>query len=141
VSGTSIQRTSTNTVTASFTLGATASTNTVTVTFTNPQDSSTVSYTLTNGFTVTATGGGGGVVTFNATFPTNPPLPPQDAVQVAAVGAATATITSYDQGTGAVSLQFNDSTLAAGNYSATLKFTPPGGSQQTLTSSNSYTKN
>ncbi len=142
VSGTSIQRTSTNTVTASFTFGATASTNTVTVTFTNPMDSTTLSYTLTNGFTVTTGGGGGGgVVTFNATFPTNPPLPPQDAIEIAAVGTATATITSYTQATGAVTFQFNNSTLATGNHSATLKFTPPGQSQQTLTSSNQYTKN
>jgi hypothetical protein len=40
-----------------------------------------------------------------------------------------------------VTLQFNNSTLANGNYSATLSFTPPGQSQQTLTSSNQYTKN
>ncbi|HEY1171115.1 MAG TPA: YHYH protein [Verrucomicrobiae bacterium] len=142
VSGISIQRTSTNTVTASFTFGAAASTNTVTVTFTNPMDSSTVSYTLTNGFTVTtAGGGGGGVVTFTATFPTNPPLPPQDQIQASAVGTATATITSYNQATGAVTFQFNNSTLATGNHSATMKFTPPSQSQQTLTSSNQYTKN
>jgi hypothetical protein len=86
-------------------------------------------------------GGGGGTVTFNATFATNPPLPPQNAIEAAAVGGVTATITSYTQATGAVTLQFDNSTLANGSYSATLKFTPPSQSQQTLTSSNQYTKN
>jgi hypothetical protein len=89
----------------------------------------------------TGGGGGGGTVTFNATFATTPPLPPQGAIQAAAVGGVTATITSYNQTSGAVSLQFDNSSLAAGNYSATISFTPPGQSQQTLTSSNQYTKN
>jgi len=142
--GTSVSYNGT-TVTASFTLTAgTTGAQNVTVTFPAPPGMDALVVTATGGFTINAMGGGGGgggVVTFNATFATNPPLPPQNAIEAAAVGGVTATITSYTQATGAVALQFDNSTLAPRNYSATLKFTPPGMSQQTLPSSNQYTKN
>jgi hypothetical protein len=142
--GTSVSYNGT-TVTASFTLTAgTTGAKNVTVTFPAPPGMDALVLTSTGGFTINAMsggGGGGGVVTFNATFPTTPPLPPQNAIEVAAVGSVTATITSYNQGTGAVTLQFNNSTLATGNHAATLKFTPPSMPQQTLTSANQYTKN
>lgn len=143
VSGTSIAYNG-SVVTASFTFPTgTTGAKDVTVTFPPPPDAESLVVTATSGFTINAMsgGGGGGVVTFNATFPTDPPLPPQNAIEAAAVGTVSATIISYDQNTGAVTLQFDNSTLSAGNYSATLKFTPPSDTQHTVTSSNQYTKN
>ena len=85
-------------------------------------------------------GGGGGNTTFNATFATTPALPPQGAVTSIIVGGVTATITSYTQATGAVTVTFDNTTLAAGSYPAKLTFTPPGQSAVVRNSTNNYVK-
>ncbi|NNC86979.1 MAG: sulfatase-like hydrolase/transferase [Akkermansiaceae bacterium] len=82
--------------------------------------------------------GGGGAAVFTATFPTTPPLPPQNAVTSITVGGVAATILSYDQATGVVELDFDDSSLAPGFYNAVLTFTPPGGSPTMVTSTNQH---
>ncbi len=82
-------------------------------------------------------GGGGPSVTFTATFPTAPPLPPQNAVNSITVGGVVATIVSYDQGTGVVELNFDDSSLAPGSYDAILNFSP-GGTPTDVFSTNQY---
>ncbi len=82
--------------------------------------------------------GGGGTVQFAFSFGTTPPLPPQGAIDSANVGGQAATIISYDQGSGNVTLSFDPSSLT-GPSAAQLSFTPPGGSTQTRSSTNSYT--
>ncbi len=91
------------------------------------------------------TGGNtGGTATFDATFATTPPMPPENEINTAQVGGVDATITSYDNTTGAVTLSFDDSSLTPGSYSATLTFIaqagPQAGNEVTLTSTNSYNK-
>ncbi len=86
-------------------------------------------------------GTGGGTASFTAQFATNPPLPPQDAIESATIGPAgpAATITSYNQTSGEVGLSFDDASLTSGQaYSAYLSFTPPGGTTMTLQSQNTY---
>ena len=144
VAGTSVSRNSTSgNITATFDLSSLADgAYTVTVNFTTPDGALAV--TGTNLFTVTSGGGGGGFVSFAFTFATNPPLPQQAEITSSKVGTADATITSYDPGTGAVSMQFDNSTLASGNHSATFTFVPTAGPQAgntvTRTSTNQYTK-
>lgn len=82
--------------------------------------------------------GGSAPPTFTATFPTTPPLPPQNAVTSITVGGVTATILSYDQATGVVELSFDPGPLAPGSYNAILTFTPPGGSPTQVISTNQY---
>ena len=82
---------------------------------------------------------GGG--TFDAVFPTTPPLPPQGEITSITVGGITATILSYNQATGEVSLDFDGSTLAPGNYNAILTFTPAGGAPTQVFSTNQFTVN
>ncbi len=96
-----------------------------------------------NGFDYDDGGGnpGGGNGAFDATFPTQPPIPPESAVTSITVGGVTATITSYNQPTGEVSLEFDDSSLAPGSYPAILTFTPPGQAPRMVTSTNQYTVN
>jgi hypothetical protein len=96
----------------------------------------------TNGFNYTPPGGGtGGTVSFTFTFPTTPPLPPQDAITSITVGGVTTSITSYTQAAGSATVSFNNSTLAAGTaYPAILTFTPPGQTARTATSTNTYTR-
>ncbi len=72
------------------------------------------------------------------TFATTPPLPPQDAATIT-VNGLSVTITSYDQSSGLVSFDLDTSQLAPGTYSAKLTFTPPNGTQVTLTSTNTLT--
>ncbi len=62
-----------------------------------------------------------------------------NAVTSVTIGAVTATITSYDQNSGQVSLEFDDSALAPGNYTAVLTFSPPGQGPRSVNSSNQYT--
>ncbi|WP_035608828.1 YHYH protein [Haloferula sp. BvORR071] len=95
-----------------------------------------------NGFNYTPPGGGGGsTVSFTFSFPTAPPIPPQDAVTSITVGGVATSITSYTQGTGSATVSFNNSTLASGMpYPAILSFTPPGQTLRTVNSSNTYTK-
>lgn len=146
VTGTSVSRNSTSgDITASFDLTSLADgAYTVTVNFTTPDGALAV--TGSNLFTVTSGGGGGGggIVSFAFTFATTPPLPQQGEITSAKVGTADATITSYDPGTGAVSMQFDNSTLATGSHSATFTFVPTAGPQAgntvTRTSTNQYTK-
>lgn len=79
-------------------------------------------------------------VSFGFTFATTPPLPPEGAISGFTVGGVSATVVSFDQNTGAVTLSFADSTLSSGSHSAQFTFTPPAGSEQVRTSTNSYTK-
>ena len=95
----------------------------------------------TNGFNYTPPGGTGGTASFTFTFPTNPMLPPQNAITSITVGGVTTSITSYTQGTGSATLSFNNSSLSVGTaYPAILTFTPPGGTLRTVTSTNTYTR-
>jgi hypothetical protein len=95
----------------------------------------------TNGSNYTPPGGTGGTVSFTFTFPTTPPLPPQNAVTSITVGGVTTSITNYTQGTGSATVSFNNSSLAAGTaYPAILTFTPPGMTARTATSTNTYTR-
>ena len=96
----------------------------------------------TNGFNYTApAGGGGSTASFTFTFPTAPPIPPQDAVTSITVGGVTCSITSYTQATGSATVSFNNSTLSSGTaYPAILTFTPPQQAARTVNSTNTYTK-
>jgi arylsulfatase A-like enzyme len=80
---------------------------------------------------------GGG--SFAALFPTTPPLPPQEALTSVTVGGVIATITSYNQATGEVSLDFDESLLTPGSYIAILTFTPRGGASTQVFSTNQFT--
>lgn len=81
----------------------------------------------------------GKYVSFIFSFGTQPPIPPEDVISEAAVGGVIAGIESYDQSGGSVTLSFDQSQLEpATNYSATLKFTPPTGTEMTLTSTSYY---
>ena len=96
----------------------------------------------TNGFNYTPPGGGtGGTVSFTFTFPTNPMLPPQNAITSITVAGVATAITSYTQATGSATLSFDNSTLSSGTaYPAILTFTPPGMTTRTVTSTNTYTR-
>ena len=96
----------------------------------------------TNGFNYTPPGGGtGSTVSFTFTFPTNPMLPPQNAITSITLGGVTTAITSYTQATGSATLSFDNSTLSSGTaYPAILTFTPPGMTTRTVTSTNTYTR-
>ncbi|MBK1880561.1 sulfatase-like hydrolase/transferase [Pelagicoccus mobilis] len=76
--------------------------------------------------------------TFSITFPTTPPLPPQDAITIT-VDSATATIVSYNQSTGAAEIQIDTTLLNPGSYNASFTFTPPNSSETTITSTNQIT--
>ncbi|MDQ8181985.1 sulfatase-like hydrolase/transferase [Pelagicoccus sp. SDUM812005] len=82
--------------------------------------------------------GSGSSSSFQATSATTPPLPPQNVVTLAVNGIAV-TITAYDQTGGTVDFTLDTSTLAPGNYSVTITFTPPNGSETTRTSTNAIT--
>ncbi|SHK28882.1 YHYH protein [Rubritalea squalenifaciens DSM 18772] len=86
-------------------------------------------------------GGSGSTVDFAFTFGTTPPLPQEQEINSATVGGVTATIVSYDSGTGNVTLSFDPSSLS-GPSSAQLQFVASGGPQAgntvTLTSTNTY---
>ena len=96
----------------------------------------------TNGFNYTPPGGGtGSTVSFTFTFPTNPMLPPQNAITSITVGGVATAVTSYTQATGSATLSFDNSTLSSGTaYPAILTFTPPGMTTRTVTSTNTYTR-
>ncbi|MEM9479210.1 MAG: sulfatase-like hydrolase/transferase [Verrucomicrobiota bacterium] len=77
--------------------------------------------------------------TFVAMFPTSPPLPPASFITSITVGGVNATIISYNQATGEVELDFDDSSLTPGAMeNATFTYTPPGGSPTMITSTNTY---
>ena len=86
-------------------------------------------------------GGSGSTVDFAFTFGTTPPLPQEQEINSATVGGVTATIVSYDSGTGNVTLSFDPSSLS-GPSTAQLQFVASGGPQAgntvTLTSTNTY---
>ena len=76
-----------------------------------------------------------GETTFQVSFSTTPPLPPQDAVAISVNGTAV-TILAYDQSTGAVEFEIDTSALDPGSYNASLTFTPPNGTATTIDSTN-----
>jgi hypothetical protein len=83
-------------------------------------------------------GGSSSTVEYDFTFSTTPPLPPENAIDTVTVGGGSATIVSYDQGTGAVRLSFDPSSLSGAN-SAQMQFEPTPGNVITVTSTNTYT--
>lgn len=80
----------------------------------------------------------GNKTTFQVTFSTTPPLPPQDAATIT-VNGVPVTVTAYDQSTGAVTFELNTSLLDPGNYNASLTFSPPNGSETTSPSTETIT--
>ncbi|MEM7144396.1 MAG: cytochrome c peroxidase [Verrucomicrobiota bacterium] len=75
---------------------------------------------------------------FTATFLISPALPLQGEITEIRVGTALATIFTYDQGTGVVELLFDGSGLAPGHYNAVIDYTPSGGSQTFVFSTNQF---
>jgi len=81
---------------------------------------------------------GGEASSFQATFPTTPPIPPQDAATIT-VNGIDVSITSYDQNNGTIGFDLDTSLLDPGAYSVSLSFTPPNNTEMILTSTNTIT--
>lgn len=83
--------------------------------------------------------GGTGSASYVFQFSTTPPLPPDSNPVSITIAGISADITQYNGTTGAITVTFDDSTLASGtSYPATLSFSPPGQGAIVKTSTNSY---
>ncbi len=76
-------------------------------------------------------------VEFSTTFTAAQPLPPVDLITVT-IDTVTATVLSYDQDTGATTIEFDQKLLSAGIFNAVLTFTPPVGDAVEINSDDSY---
>jgi hypothetical protein len=84
-------------------------------------------------------GGVGGADNFVATFAERPPLPPADAIQELRIGnpGTPAALLSIDSRT-QLTVSFDATALPPGSHAVYVIFTPPGGAQRTLTSTNRF---